>query len=205
MRMLLALPLLCLPVTALQADDLVYPPPVVTVLPAGPDYVRTNLSGRVVEVGEETITIKPEGNPKTEEWTSFHPDGTIKEKRIYLLDDLKEPQTFVFTTSLLVKNGKNLWQIPPARRMGGISSHCGEHKISDLQCGDRVFISCRRVQGIDYCTAIHIRRRPGGLVPPAVDDENTTHKHRVDVRMNAEQAREEMLIATFRRLKVLAR
>jgi len=216
MRMLLALPLLCLPVTALQAGDppkppllpviafqagdLTKPPPVVIVLPAPPDYVRGDFCGRVVARGEETITIKPEGNPKTQESFSFY-EGGIKEHRIYLLDDPKEPQTFVFSNELHWHNGGGVGAPPP----GGVMSHDGKHKIDDLRCGDLVWIWCCRINGIDYCTAIHIGRRPGGKVPPAIGDAKTESERRVDTQRNAEQACEEMLIATFRRLKVLAR
>lgn len=187
MRMLLALSLLSLPFVAVRADDLRRAR--IVVLPAGAGYVRTHFSGRVLAVGDETFTLKPEGNPTTQESFSFHPDGAIKEKRIYVLDTPQDPTTFMFDDSLLMFNGRKI----PAGRWAGLgqSPRYDEHRIADLRPNDLVWIRCRRIKGIDYCNSIQIQRRPGGKVPPAIGDGTKPHKYRVDVRMNAEQFAEE--------------
>ncbi len=168
--------------------------------PVGLDYYPHVYSGRVMLINEEVIIIKPEGDLRTMP-TSFHPDGTVKEQRLYVQDNTKPPKTFTFSDELLLHNGT----LPAARRVGlHVSAPTGQHKISEVRSGDFVFINSWRGKGIEYCTSIQIQRRPGGKVPPAHWDDKTTYKYRIDTQMNAEQAREEMMIATLRRLKVLA-
>ena len=142
--------------------------------------------GRVAAMTGQTITLKPEGYIK---FTTQLSTGEAYELvSVYKQDNTKPPRTFVFHRDLL----------------RGIVER-RHHKIADVQPGDVVWIDCRRLEGVDFCIEIEIWRRPGGRVPPAFGDNVESPKLRVDNFRNAEQAQEEMLIATFRRLKGLAR
>ena len=202
MRIFLALALSGLSLASLQADEpkpnwLVCPPK--GVLPVGPDFYPGKFLGEVVGLTDETITIKPGGDLRIGS-ISFHPDGTIKEKRLYIQDNTKSPKLFVFSDELHWHNGTR--GIPPR---GGVSSHDRMHKISDVRTGDIVFITCSPGPGFELCVDILIMRRFGGQVPLTIGDDKRPAKERGATMLNAEQAREEMLIATFRRLRVLAR
>ncbi|MCI0705102.1 MAG: hypothetical protein L0241_28915 [Planctomycetia bacterium] len=193
MRILIVLALVGLSLTSLQSDE-PKPKPPQAVLPVGDDFVPSAYLGRVVNVTEETVTIKPEGDLKIGS-ISFHPDGTIKEERLYIQDNTKPPQTFVFSDGLHWYNGT----LPAARRAGLVlTPHSGLHKISDLRPGDFVFINSYRRQGIDYCAEILIQRRPGGQVPLTIGDDKLPVKDRIATGYNDAQAREEMMIATFK-------
>ena len=64
------------------------------------------------------------------------------------------------------------------------------YRIRDVKTGDRVDIEYNRRNGVDICQQIQIRRRPGGLVPPAPGEKpNEFLKHHE--RMNADQDWEE--------------
>jgi len=112
--------------------------------------------GRVVALTEKAVTIKLEGNLQIEV-VSFHPDGTIKEKKVYTQDNNQASLTFPFAPQLLP-------------RPNGIEHVQRGHKVSEIQIGDVIQIRSSQWQGADHCTEIKIYRRPAGRVPPTVGD-----------------------------------
>jgi hypothetical protein len=197
-RTLLVLALVGLSPAAVQADEpKPKPKPLKVVLPVGDDYVPTVYLGRVTVLTEEKITIKPEGDLRAGPITVL-PDGT-EVHRLYVQDNTKPPKTFVFSDSVLAFSG----MLPPGRRYSGQTANWGDHKISEVLVGDRVFINYLRRQGIDTCINIRISRRPGGKVPPGFYDDKTTWEYRSDNRANTEQFLEEKLIPAYRDLKLL--
>jgi len=149
------------------------------------DWVPIGFYGRVVALTPQTVTVKPEGNlTATLTWRSL--DGT-EHKKVYVQDNTKPPREFTF--SEMLKPGPN-----------GVGGAAYGHRVSDVQVGDVVHISCTRTRGVDYCRAIEIYRRPGGQVPPAVGETDVSPEHRWSVRMNAEQAREELGLAALRKV-----
>jgi hypothetical protein len=60
----------------------------------------------------------------------------------------------------------------------------GVHRFADLQVGDLVAVEYRFARGgPKICVELKIRKRPGGLIPPAQDDPRA--KHRYHEYMNA--------------------
>lgn len=65
-----------------------------------------------------------------------------------------------------------------------------DYRLSDVKVGDKVITKLRAVGDNDVCLAVSIRRRPGGLVPPApFEKADVPHKYHIDA--NAYQAHEE--------------
>src|SRR5205807_144424 len=63
------------------------------------------------------------------------------------------------------------------------------YRLSDVRAGDRVSIFYnQRINGVETCNAICIRRRPGGLVPPAPGEDQTRLRRWHD-EMNRAEAR----------------
>jgi hypothetical protein len=68
------------------------------------------------------------------------------------------------------------------------------YRISDVQVGDWIGIEYCRLNGVDICQTISIKRRPCGQVPPAPGEKpNAFFKHHE--RMNADQDWEEKRVA----------
>ncbi len=114
--------------------------------------------GKVVQLMEKTVTIKPEGNLKIVGYRTV--DG-VKVTRTYIQDNTKRPRTFTFTDELLYDSGLN-----PGYRGGGCPYF--DHLVTDLKAGDSVYISFYPSQGKDCCDRIKIESRPDGNVPPTV-------------------------------------
>jgi hypothetical protein len=154
--------------------------------PVPADWPPCAFVGKVVALSDETITIKPQGHLKIYRIPSSA-DRPAKKEQVYVQDNTKPARLFVFSDPLLYFNGT----LPAARRRGlGLSPTTG-HKISDVQTGDLVFISCNRAKGVDYCTRLEIQRRPGGRVPPAIDDDKRDPNKRIDTGYNVAQFVEE--------------
>lgn len=164
-------------------------------LPVGPDFQPPAYHGKVVEITKKTVTIRLEGYLQFNE-ISYLAEGT-KRERVYIQDNDQPPKEFVFGDQLIL-------------RPDGVSLVKDGHNISDLRVGDVVRIGRNQWLGIDYCNMIQICRRPGGKVPPAVEDErwsklgkesgkNLDHA-RWDNQMNAAQAREEKAVAALKRI-----
>jgi hypothetical protein len=189
MRLLVVPVLIGLLVAPLAAS---YPPgdlprPAPMPIPVPKDWQPGSYRGRVVALTDKTVTIKPEGNLRME-IVSFHPDGTVKEKLVYVQDNTQPPRVFTFSDRLLPRpNGQ------PGVAQG--------HKISDVRLGDVIYINCSQSRGVDHCSEIEIHRRPGGRVPPALQDERLSelgkrlgkdfNQSRLDTQMNAAQTAEE--------------
>jgi hypothetical protein len=158
----------------------------------GEDFLPPEYRGQVTELTEREITIKLE-RELTIFQLAFHPDGTVKDKRVYVQNNNLPPKTFEFSPLLLHHSGLN-----PNYR-GSISPYIG-HKVTDLRAGDIVNVECYRFRGLEYCSRVVIERRFGGKVPPAVELAGTAEEHRLHNRMNAEQAREERAVLVVQRL-----
>lgn len=148
--------------------------------PVGPDWYPCDYRGRVVEMTKTGVVIKPEGVLKIYEIRSM-PDGTTRE-RVYIQDETKPPREFTFADTLFPNR-------PGSKRAMG-----WEHWPADVRVGDIIWISCHQFAGKDYCSCIRIQRRPGGRVPPAIGDDKTSEKGRLDNIMNAQQFQEETFI-----------
>lgn len=158
----------------------------------GPDELPPSYMGQVTAVSGETIVIKPKGNHKITATLSLG-GGKVEQLADYVQDNSKPPHSFVFSNELLYYNGTLPATRFPKRGLG-LTPQGGLHKISDVQIGDIVWITCRRDQGTDTCIEIQILRRPGGKVPPAFDDEKRDAKSRIDNGRNAEQFIEEKVV-----------
>jgi hypothetical protein len=167
------------------------PPGAPAAIPVPKDWQPGAYRGRIVALTEKSVTIKLEGIVRMEAIT-FNPDGTVKQKCFYTQDNSQGPRAFTFNNALTPgPNGK------PSVQSG--------HKVSDLRMGDVVYVLCTHAKGVDYCGEIEIHRRPGGQVPPAIQDEMLIQlgkkigkdltDSRWDVRMNAEQILEEKACA----------
>jgi hypothetical protein len=150
------------------------------------EWEPTAFSGKIVALTEDAVVIKPAGELKiTVE--SRRGEGTVT-KMVYVQDNKQAPKRFVFSDRLLP-------------RPNGASPVQFGHNITDLRVGDLVTVGqWTRVRGVDYCNTLEIYRRPGGKVPPVVEDKNTSVENRWDTRMNAAQAREEKAVAAIIRL-----
>jgi regulation of enolase protein 1 (concanavalin A-like superfamily) len=59
------------------------------------------------------------------------------------------------------------------------------YRLTDVRVGDWVSIACSRVDGVDVCDHICIRKRPGGWVPPLPEEVKETTSIRYHERVNA--------------------
>ncbi len=163
-------------------------------VPVGADYQPIAFRGRVASLSAKGLIIAPQGHLKLSASISYHPDRTVKEKKVYIQDNTQPPRAFVFAPGL----------VPPA----GIVPR--GHMVSDLQDGDIVQIEWCREGGRDFCTGIKIHRRPGGTVPPTAEDKRLItlgmklgenfDRHRWDYAANAEQARDDSCMRVLSRL-----
>jgi hypothetical protein len=136
--------------------------------------------GRVTAVSEKHLVLKPEvGLTLT---TTHYTNGRPFRTTVYVQDNTKPPRTFVFSPTYQPLHG--------------------EHKHSEIQVGDLVYLRCIRKDGVDICFGVQIHRRPGGRVPPIIGDDKTDPSHRWDNRRNAEQWIEETLIPALRGAKI---
>ena len=191
--------LFCLGISRSPGRELEPIPPPKPVLNQD-DVPPLSFRGRVTVVTGESITIKPEGDIKITE-SRYLGDGRWEVLSVYRQDNTKPPRTFVFDDGLLFLNGT----LPAGGRAKhiAISNPSQQHKISDVRPGDHVQIRCNRVQGVDCCRELHIVRRYGGRVPPAIGDDKLPKdlQHlRIDTLSNAEQAREEKALRILSRL-----
>ncbi|MDY3555052.1 hypothetical protein R5W24_004187 [Gemmata sp. JC717] len=156
--------------------------------PAG--YDPMCFLGRVESVCADGVVIKPQGDMRIR-GCSFHTDGTPHSEYLFVQDNTQPARAFGYEDSLRMFCGLPLTH---GLRPGlGHSTHSGEHKITDVLVGDVVLASYRQQRGEWVCTAIRIQRRPGGRVPEAVGDKDTTIGRKVVTRMNAEQFVEETI------------
>lgn len=148
--------------------------------------------GVVTAVSGETITIKPAGDLKVTR--SRFVNGKSEVVKVYVQDNTEAPRTFVFGDVVLWHSGT----LPATKRAGkpplGVSNPLGQHKISDVRVGDFVHISCGPVEGVDHCSEIQIRRRPGGQVPPTMGEDKLPAGLRISIQFNAAQAKEEKIM-----------
>ncbi|MDY3563102.1 hypothetical protein R5W23_004601 [Gemmata sp. JC673] len=146
--------------------------------------------GRVESVCADGVVIKPQGDMRMR-WLARHPDGTPRAEHVFVQDNTQPARTFGYEDSLRMFCGLPLTH--GVRPGLGHSTHSGEHKITDVLVGDIVLASYRQQRGEWVCMAIRIQRRPGGRVPEAVGDKDTTIGRKVVTRMNAEQFVEETI------------
>jgi hypothetical protein len=143
--------------------------------------------GRVTAVTGTSIAVQPEGE-LTISGVRQNLDGTVSRTE-YVQDNYQPPRVFKFNKHLL--SGAD-----------GPSSVLSGHTAADISVGDVVNLSCNRIDGVDYCYELRIYRRPGGRVPPAVQDAGLSVESRWDTRRNAEQLVEEKVFPLFRDLGV---
>lgn|SRR6185437_10435931 len=65
------------------------------------------------------------------------------------------------------------------------------YRLSDVRIGDKVLIKLHDIHNVDVCVTISIRRRPGGVVPPAPWDKRFENRPMHHEFMNAYQQLEE--------------
>jgi len=156
------------------------PPPVIVEVPLSKGFYPSAYQGQIVSVTATSIAIKPCGDIRFIQ-VGKRPNGIVH-KATYVQDNTREPIEFALSQEL---------------RKGIESSRASidtAHKVADLRVGDIVYLYNDRATGVDTCTAIGIRRRPGGKVPPSQDDLNKTYHYpsRWDDKCNAEQFIEEV-------------
>ena len=104
--------------------------------------VRNDYSGTVTEVTKDSITIRWVNSPG------------------------EKPKKFGVSETLAAgKVPMELRRIPGARREYQVEPEF-MYRLTDVKVGDCVTIDYARVNGVDICDHIWIRRRPDGLVPP---------------------------------------
>jgi hypothetical protein len=130
-------------------------PGTIPLAPANNDDLRNAYRGKVVELTEKSVTIKPEGEVKVVQYCG---GDDLSKARIYIQDNTEPPRKFVFTEGLLYHSGLN-----PNYR-GGSMPYFG-HKVSDLKVGDSIYINCRRMKAQENCERIQIEARPDGNIP----------------------------------------
>jgi hypothetical protein len=92
--------------------------------------------------------------------------------------------------------------LTPQLAAGGVADKLlvfAHHRFSDLKVGDRVTLEYRDAGGPKVCFHVQIRKRPGGLIPPA-QDQNRKHARYHDV-MNAHWDTVDRAIPTPEHLK----
>lgn len=169
----LAVPLLALGLGAafssagLPAD----PPPILNAPPPKIGATECVLSGTVTEVGSDSITIQP-GESK-ESVFRFNERG----ERVEVVTRLTPPRPPIkLPLGKALATGER--PMPPPHSYG----------LKDVKVGDRVTIEISHANEIASCQAICIKRRPGGLIPPAPGDKMKIAWHE---RCQAEQDFEE--------------
>lgn len=195
MRFLLSLALFGLQLSSSGSTEPKQNPKPDELPPVDKSFEPHDYSGRVTAVSEEAVTIKPEGFVRIDE-IKVLPDGVTQQRKVYIQDNTKPPRTFVFTDGALLTNGT----LPAARRAGppiAVRVPYRQHKISDLQPGDFVQISCGQSKGVYFCSEIEIHRRPGGQVPPAIGDDKLPVSKRVSTQRNAAQEQEVKIVRTL--------
>lgn len=90
------------------------------------------------------------------------------------------PRTFAVSPTLTSK------RIPLEWRLGT------GHRLGDVRVGDKVTMDLAKARDGPVCIRLGIYRRPGGIIPPA-EDEQLPAKTRLHIRCNAEQFVEETL------------
>jgi hypothetical protein len=180
--MRLIISLMYVSVSWLLSSTFVPDSPAQAKLAPNKDEVPPSYYGKVVEITKYTVTIKPQGNLKV--YTHRNVGGVMVEESVYVQDNSRPPQSFVFDERLFPNS----------------SSHVQRgHRISDVKVGDVIQISCGEFRGMAHCFGIEIYRRPGGKVPPAIGDDKTS-LNRWDARMNGEQFAEEKVLPRLPRL-----
>jgi hypothetical protein len=114
---------------------------------------------------------------------------TLSRNSISVLTLEGTTRRFIFCEPLA--QGLRPWGPPYSTTGSGPAATNSErYFVSDLRIGDIVQLFCFRVKGVDACYYFTIKRRPGGRVPPA-PDENDGAPHRYHEMMQAYQDHEE--------------
>lgn len=182
-RSLQVLCLVCLVGSALAApipQGARKPPP----KPVDPTLVHDFL-GRVKYIDLECIVLKPEGYLRIE-YNRLNAEG-IREEFYYEQDNTQPARLFKFSDRMLIIEGL----LPPPNPRLPVQVHRGEHRISEVLIGDRVYVSFGTRNGDTFCSDLTIVRRPGGRVPDAYGDDDPRYKVKVSAQRNAEQFLEE--------------